>query len=369
MLTGRVLRSTIGATLGTEAKERTLTWKVIQWTTGHVGREAVKAIVAHPELELVGAYAWSPEKEGQDVGELCGIGSLGVAATGDIDALLGLDADCVCYTPNHPELDVVCRLLEAGLNVAASNLTSVRSAGDAARARVEQAAQSGGASLFGSGIFPGFANYIAAQMATVSQGFRRVRFLEAVDVSTYNAIHNYANLGWGQTPDPKWIEASREVLGFYDECLDVMADMLRVPVSERRFTCEWAITPDDREYFGFAMPKDTIAGQKSTWQAFVAGQSEAVLELDVCWVAGPGLEPEWPIHHGYTMEVEGNPNVQTRVRFRPEKQGRLEDYLDMSNTITSAPVVAAIPTVCAAAPGIRTYADLPLITGYYSPTP
>ncbi len=345
-----------------------MTWKVIQWTTGHVGREAVKAIVAHPELELVGAYAWSPEKEGSDVGELCGIGRLGVNATNDVEALVALGADCVCYTPNHPDLDEICRLLESGLNVAASNVTNFRSMGDAARARVEKAAAGGGASVFGTGIFPGFANYIAAQMATVSQGFHRVRFLEAVDVSTYHAIHNYANLGWGQPPEPKWEEASRQVLGFYDECLDVMAGMLRVPVAERRFTCEWAITPDDREYFGFALQAGTIAGQKSTWQAFVAGESEAVLELDVCWVAGPGLEPEWPIHHGYTMEVEGNPNVQTRVRFHPQKQGRLEDYLDMSNTITSMPVVAAIPTVCAAEPGIRTYTDLPLITGHYSPS-
>jgi hypothetical protein len=32
------------------------------------------------------------------------------------------------------------------------------------------------------------------------------------------------------------------------------------------------------------------------------------------------------------------------------------------------PVVSAIPTVCEAATGIRTYADLPLITGHYVPS-
>jgi hypothetical protein len=342
--------------------------RVLQWTTGHVGREAVKAILAHPELELVGAYAWSPEKEGRDVGELCGVGRLGVTATRDVDALVARGADVVCYTPNHPELDEICRLLEAGLDVAASNLTNCRSWGEAARARVEKAAQEGGATLFGSGIFPGFANYIAAQMASVSHGFRQIRFLESTDVSTYQAIANYANLGWGQAPAPRWLEASRQVLGFYGECLDVMAEMLGIPVAETRFECEWATTPDDREYFGFRMPKGTIAGQKSTWTAHVAGQGEPVIELDVCWIAGRGLEPEWPIHHGYTMEVEGNPNVRTRVSFRPSRENAgLADYLDLSNTITAMPVVAAIPAVHAAAPGIRTYADLPLITGRWAP--
>ena len=50
-----------------------MTYRVIQWTTGHVGREAVKGIIRHPELELVGCYAWSEHKAGKDVGELCGI--------------------------------------------------------------------------------------------------------------------------------------------------------------------------------------------------------------------------------------------------------------------------------------------------------
>jgi hypothetical protein len=342
--------------------------RVIQWTTGHVGREAVKAILAHPELELVGAYAWSPEKDGRDIGELCGIGRLGISATRDVDALLARGADCVCYTPNHPEIDEICRLLAAGLDVVASNLTNCRSWGDGARARVEQAARAGRATLFGSGIFPGFANYIAAQMATVSQGFRHIRFLESVDVSTYQAIANYANLGWGQPPAPQWLEASRRVLGFYGECLDVMAQMLGVPVAETTFTCEWALTPADREIYGFRMPSGTIAGQKSTWTARVAGEAEPVIELDVCWIAGRGLEPEWPIQHGYTMQVEGNPNVQTRVTFSPAKRNAgLKDWVDMSNTVTAMPVVAAIPAVHAAAPGIRTYADLPLITTRWSP--
>jgi 2,4-diaminopentanoate dehydrogenase len=58
--------------------------RVIQWATGNVGRAAVEGIVAHPELELVGAFVHSPAKAGRDVGELCGLGPLGVQATGDV---------------------------------------------------------------------------------------------------------------------------------------------------------------------------------------------------------------------------------------------------------------------------------------------
>src|SRR6476619_6036581 len=63
-------------------------YRVVQWTTGHIGRAAVRGILRHPDLELVGAYAWSEEKDGVDVGELCGIEPLGVAASADSDTIL-----------------------------------------------------------------------------------------------------------------------------------------------------------------------------------------------------------------------------------------------------------------------------------------
>ena len=50
-----------------------MTYRVVQWTTGNVGERAVRAITTAPHLELIGCYAWSPDKEGADVGELCGM--------------------------------------------------------------------------------------------------------------------------------------------------------------------------------------------------------------------------------------------------------------------------------------------------------
>ncbi len=44
-------------------------YRVVQWTTGNVGKSSVAAIARNPTLELVGCYAWSPDKAGKDVGE------------------------------------------------------------------------------------------------------------------------------------------------------------------------------------------------------------------------------------------------------------------------------------------------------------
>ena len=63
-------------------------YRVIQWATGNVGRAAVEGILSHPELELVGAWVHGADKAGRDVGELCGLGPIGVRATNDVDAIL-----------------------------------------------------------------------------------------------------------------------------------------------------------------------------------------------------------------------------------------------------------------------------------------
>ena len=48
--------------------------RVVQWTTGNVGRRAVRAVVANPDFELVGCYAFSADKVGRDVGALSAAG-------------------------------------------------------------------------------------------------------------------------------------------------------------------------------------------------------------------------------------------------------------------------------------------------------
>ena len=43
--------------------------RVIQFATGNVGTLALRAIIEHPDLELVGLWVHSPDKAGRDAGE------------------------------------------------------------------------------------------------------------------------------------------------------------------------------------------------------------------------------------------------------------------------------------------------------------
>src|ERR1700753_4183441 len=88
--------------------------RVVQWTTGNVAVEVVKELLRRPDIELVGAYAYSLDKVGVDIGKLCGAdSSVGIDATNDVDALLELQPDCVVYTPLHFDVTEVVRILRA----------------------------------------------------------------------------------------------------------------------------------------------------------------------------------------------------------------------------------------------------------------
>ena len=92
-------------------------------------------------------------------------GPIGVAATGDVEALVALAPDCVVYAASGPQRGAGAvpdyeRLLAAGINVVTSTSTELvfpPAVDPALRERLDAAAQRGGASLYASGIFPGFA--------------------------------------------------------------------------------------------------------------------------------------------------------------------------------------------------------------------
>jgi 2,4-diaminopentanoate dehydrogenase len=102
--------------------------RVIQFSTGNVGRHALRTIIERPDLELVGVHANGSDKVGRDAASLCGLSQpTGVVATDDIDALVALGADCVVYTSQAETrpteaLDEISRFLAAGINVVGTSL-------------------------------------------------------------------------------------------------------------------------------------------------------------------------------------------------------------------------------------------------------
>jgi hypothetical protein len=179
----------------------TAPYRVVQWTTGNVGKSSVEAIAANPTLELVGCYSWSKDKAGQDVGELVGIAPLGVNATNDVDALLALKPDVVVYNPMWIDVDELARILEAGVNVVSSaSFITGHNLGQG-RDRIQAACEKGGSTMFGSGVSPGFAELLAIVAATGCARVDKVSIAEASDTTFYDSPDTERPCGFGMPID------------------------------------------------------------------------------------------------------------------------------------------------------------------------
>nr|MDT0664566.1 hypothetical protein [Micromonospora sp. DSM 115978] len=225
-------------------------------------RQAVRVILDRPDLDLVGAFARSPHKAGVDVGELCHLGRrLGVTATADADELLARGLDCVVYSPLHIDVTELSMILRAGVNVVATaELMTGSTLGAEARSRLQQAAEAGGASLFGSGMNPGFAQLLAGVATGISSGVQKVTVTESVDVSQFVSDANFEAMGWGRPRnDPGHADDVRAGTAVFAEAVEVLGQLLGVEVDELRCEVEFAYATEDVQLADTVIKKDHVA--------------------------------------------------------------------------------------------------------------
>jgi hypothetical protein len=343
--------------------------RVVQWTSGNVGKESVKAIVANPNLELVGCFAWSPAKVGVDVGELVGSDPIGVTATDDVEALLALRPECVVYNPMWPSVDELVRILEAGINVVATAAFITGTNLGPERDRLVDACEKGGSSLFGTGVSPGFAELVAITIAGICNRIDKVIVAETADTTFYDSPDTERPAGFGQPIDhPGLPDMARAGTAVFGEAVAMVADALGVELDEIVCESEFAQTTEDLVMASWTIPAGHVAGVAASWQGRVDGRT--IVELSVRWKKGSTLEPAWVIEKdGWVITVEGLPTVTASLDFLPPPDFQaetIEDFMVIGHIITAVPALNAIPVVVAAPPGILTYADfgLPLARGW-----
>jgi hypothetical protein len=335
---------------------------VVQWTTGNVGRRSVRAVVADPDLELVGCYAWSPDKVGTDVGELCGIDAVGVAATDDVDALLALAPDCVVYNPMWPNADEVVRILEAGVNVVSTAAFIDGSALGADGERIAAACAAGGASMFGTGISPGFVELMGIATANICERIDKLTIDEASDTTLYDSPATELPCGFGRPiDDPELPGMAAQGTAVFGEAVALVADALNIELDEIVCEAEYAQTTEDVVMDSWTIAKGCVAGVAASWQGKVGDRT--VVELNVRWKKGATLDPDWVIEEGHVITVDGLPTVRVRLEYLPPpdfEATTFADFMVLGMIMTAMPAINAIPLVVAAPPGIVTYTDLPL---------
>lgn len=351
-----------------------MTARVVVWGTGNVGRPAIRAVVSHRDLELVGVVVSDPAKVGRDAGELAGIGPVGVLATDDVEVAFADSVDAVVYAATadtrpmeaYMELE---RLLRAGRNVVSTAFYPLLHPPSAPRelmGMLDAAMTAGGSSVFVSGIDPGWAlDILPALVSGVGAGITEIRTQEIFNYALYDApdvVRDVIGLGGPMDVVPQMLH-EQSLLMVWAPMIRVLADLLGVEVDEIVTTVERRPLTRTIDVPGMGrFDEGTLGAFRFEVTGIVGGRPLLVVEHvtridDEC-------APEWQSSTmpggEHRVVLSGHPHLEINVHGNePGEPGAAGG----GNASAANRCVNAIPAVIAAAPGAVSPVDLPRITG------
>ncbi len=343
-----------------------MTTRVIQWSSGNLGKGVVRSVAERPDMDLVGLYVYSAEKAGSDAGEIAGIEALGITASQDFEAMLATDADVVIHTPlpslvygDDPDADInaICRLLASGKNVITTvgyMYPSVH--GPELVSRLEEACREGGTTFHSTGLNPGWlGDLLPLTMSALSRRIDQVYVREITNFEFYPSPEiMFGMMGFGKTDEEFALTASRHqhwLTGLFRENIQLIADGLGLVLDDITDNRELAYAPTDLNPAAGPMNKDSIAGQHWQWKGIANGRE--IIVHETVWRMHESVAPSWPTGDN-TVTLEGQPRMQ--IDFS-------HSWIDDGLLATGMHALNAVPYVIAAEPGIKTLLDLPWMMG------
>lgn len=345
--------------------------RVVQFSTGNVGRHSLAAIIGRPDLDLVGVHAANPDKVGRDAADLCGLAErTGVVATDDIDALIALAPDCVVYTAlgeTRPmeAIDQMSRFLSAGINVVGTSmvwLVTPRQTDHWLRGPLEQACQTGNSSLYVNGIDPGYSGDTAvyAALSLVARA-ESVTVKEIFDYGNYDDYeYTGTAMGFGTSPDDDLPMAFQPgvITSMFGGLVRNLAGHLGTELDEVRQRFEPWYTPERIECTMMTVEPGRLAGVRFAAEGVRGGVP--VITVEHTTRLTPAAAPDWEYPpDGQTgvhkVIVEGEPRIEVSTQLsHPEL-----DVTDAGCLSTAARAVNAIDWVCRAPAGLVAVEDIP----------
>jgi hypothetical protein len=344
--------------------------RVIQFSTGNVGRHALRTIIGRPDLELVGVHANGAQKVGRDAAELCGLAEpSGVVATDDIDALVTLNADCVVYTSQAETrpgdaLDEMSRFLAAGTNVVGTSMVWLVAPAHTdgwLRDPLERACEAGDTSLYINGIDPGFSGDTLVYTAlSLSARATAITVQEIFDYGTYDdAEFTGVSMGFGTAPDHTPIMFQPRVLmSLWGGQVKSLADGLGVELDDVRERHETWVTPEPIECVMMTVPEGRVAAVRFAVEGIRDGRP--VITMEHVNRLTDAAAPHWPYPPDgrpgvHRVTVAGDPGVEINAHVGLAGI----DHNQGGVIATAARAVNMIEPVCAAPSGLLAAQDLP----------
>ena len=225
--------------------------------------------------------------------------------------------------------------------------------------RLTDACNAGGASIYASGIEPGFAgDQFVLTMLTMARKVESVRVQEHFTYAGYPVefvMREVFGFGHPLSHVPLMSTNGAQV-GTWGPPVKMIAAAMGVELDEIRETYDRALTPRRLEVACGVIEEGTVGAVRFETIGVIDGRDAIVIEhinrmaLDIA--------PEWPTADRdgtYAIRIDGDPSMQCDFTV-----GTPETFSPDGMLATTMRLVNAIPAVCAAPPGPVSSLDLPL---------
>lgn len=332
--------------------------RVAQWSTGTIGSHALRAVLSSPQFQLAGLYVHGDAKVGRDAGSLCGRPETGVLATNQFGDILNSGADCVLYMPAAPDIEQICALLQAGINVVTTCglFHHPRSLDATVRDRVEAACRSGGTSIHSTGSSPGFiTEAVPLVLTSLQRRLDGILIDEYADLSRRDSPEMLFDLmGFGRPAGPFEQFRADYLRASFGPSLHLVADAVGLPLDSVHASGELATATGETTIAAGTLPAGSVAAQRITISGHRNGAE--LLRFRATWYCTRDLEQDWDLHDtGWHISVRGDAPLEVDLHMPVS----LERMAETSPAYTANRAVNAVPYVCVAAPGIATTVSLP----------
>ncbi len=328
--------------------------RVLLVGTGQMGSGVARLVLDKRGLELVGACARRPERQGTDLGRVLGLDrELGVAIETDLAASLGkarpdvaIQTTCSRLEDARGEIETLVR---AGVNVIsiAEEMAWPASVSAETADRIHRLACEHGVTVLGTGVNPGFVlDLLVVALTGVCWEVESIRAERINDLSPYGpSVLRAQGVGLDVEAFERGVEGGSVVghVGF-PQSIHLIASSVGWEIERIEETREPIVSKVERETPFVRVEPGRVAGCRHTATAWSGGRP--VIRLEHPQQIHPHLEG---VATGDCIEIEGRPGV--RLAGSPEIPGGLA---------TVALAVNSIAVVLGAPPGLASMADLPV---------
>ena len=321
--------------------------RVIQFGLGPIGAGVARVIANRPDFQFVGAIDIDPTKVGKDLGQLIGLErDLGVKVSDDAARILKKQADVVMHctvsslAKAEPQLTMI---VKAGKNIVSTCEELAMPWGQKVIAtRIDALAKKHKVTVLGTGINPGFMmDTLPIALTGVCQEVTRVRVNRVVDASKRRRPLQ-AKIGTGMTVAEFKHKAGKEIrhVGLTESVAQI-ARVMRWKLDKIEETIEPVIAKEFVKTEYFDVTPGFVTGVEQYGYGIRNGEKLIELHLRMCVDAGEGVDEVW---------LEGKPSIHSVIRGV---------HGDLS---TAAVAANCVRNVVAAAPGLATMTDIPVIS-------